>query len=61
VSDSPVFPGSFDDADDHHTESFLTSNASIRTSIVNFVRGYSKVYPAFATRFKRYEFMGSSA
>src|SRR5216684_2267565 len=61
VGVSPVFTGFFDNGGGHHAESFLTSSASIRTSIVNFVRGYSKVYPALATRFKRYEFIGSSA
>src|SRR5215469_6468169 len=45
----------------HHAESSLTAGAATQSSIVNFAQGYSKVDRTLATRFKRYEFMCSSA
>jgi len=60
-SNSPMIAGLFEYTRHRHAESFLTGRASIQTSILNFVQGYSKVYGASATSFKRYEFMRPSA
>jgi hypothetical protein len=60
-SNSPMIAGLFERARHRHAESYLTERASIQTSILNFVQGYSKVYRASATSFKRYEFMRPSA
>jgi hypothetical protein len=61
MGDSPVFAGFPECPPRHQAESFLIARASIRTSILNFVQGHSKVDQASATRFKRYQFMCSSA
>src|SRR6476620_12705054 len=61
VGDSPVFVGFPGCPPRHQHESFLIARASIRTSILNFVQGYSKVDQTLATRFKRYQFMCYSA
>src|SRR4029077_547270 len=61
VGASPVFAGFPECPRRHQAESFLIAGTSIRTSILNFVQGYSKVDRTSATRFKRYQFMCSSA
>jgi hypothetical protein len=47
----------FECARHHQVESIVTRRATIRTSTVNFVQGYSKVELSSDTGRKRYEFM----
>ncbi|HEY7228801.1 MAG TPA: hypothetical protein VH558_00360 [Pseudolabrys sp.] len=61
VGDIPRLKALLASARSRHAESILTRPHAIRSSIVNAVQGYSKVYPILDTTFKRYEFMRSSA